>query len=300
MSFKPRLRLFPLAGILLALGFGFLCREARAWRQGPPPDRVGACGFAPTCREAGCHNSYPIGSATLVWDFIQESPNPGPLPPAYVPGGTYGFRLQLSDSDVDAVIWGFELAALTDCPVWETAGNMVPSNPNRVRTFQGERNILFLSHSCTCPGEEPSCCGYQPEGIPVENGWSFLWTAPERGSGEVRFYFSINAANRNREPTGDRIVLGTVSLPEETCTDPLVRDLRVQSSRDCDGGQPGIDLLWAQAAGDIVRKTFDLADLSLDRSQWMDAGGACQPEDAGVQLVFYSVARTCDLGGEAH
>ena len=78
----------------------------------PLPDRVGACGFGDSCRAAGCHISYPIGSTTLTWELIQESPVPGPLPSAYVPGETYGLRLQLSDTAVDALAWGFELAPL--------------------------------------------------------------------------------------------------------------------------------------------------------------------------------------------
>src|SRR5688572_30163968 len=102
-------------GLALAIALAATCL---AYRQAPPLDRVGACGAYPTCRDTGCHITFPEGSPTLRWELRLDAPD-APLPIAYVPGRSYPMRLLVDDTaSVEAVIWGFELAALLDCDVF--------------------------------------------------------------------------------------------------------------------------------------------------------------------------------------
>lgn len=48
--------------------------------------------------------------------------------------------------------------------------------------------------------------------------WSFDWTAPEAGSGEVVFYGAFNLANNNGGSSGDDIILSTLAISESSST----------------------------------------------------------------------------------
>lgn len=300
----PRPRLSPdraLRALLAAvpvLAVGLVTGRSFAWRQGPPPDRVGACSFGPTCRDAGCHSL--VGSPTLTWDLHLEGA-PGALPSPYVPGATYDLRLDVRDTG-PAVIWGFELAPIFDCPLPNKAGDMVAVDPGRVRgPFPGDRDVMFLSHACTCPIEDPACCGYVPELVAGENGWSFRWTAPPRGTGQVAFDLAINAANWDGTPAGDVITVGEALLDEEPCPPPI-DDLRVRLE-ECDPLEPSVrkvGLTWTPAGlpgQEVVRTTADRLELAAARETWALAGGSCLDTD-GAPLRFYSVAPRCDQGSE--
>jgi hypothetical protein len=284
------------SAVLLALAG----RDVRAYRPGPPPDRVGACGFGLTCRDGGCHSTFSEGSTTLTHDVRIEAPAPGPLPPAYVPGRAYDLRLELRDTDPVALVWGFELATLLEClPGPRMAGALEALEPGRTRVFPGADAITFLSHRCTCGTEDPSCCGYVPPSIPGEIGWTFRWTAPSRGSGPVTFAFAVNAANWDGTPIGDRISRAEVTWPEEACPDVVV-DLRVRVA-GCDPTQPGVphvELTWTPTGtADVIRTTTDVSALALPREQWDLLPSSCT-DLRPAPLTFYSVAGTCELGDE--
>ncbi|HDS06022.1 MAG TPA: T9SS type A sorting domain-containing protein [Bacteroides sp.] len=46
--------------------------------------------------------------------------------------------------------------------------------------------------------------------------WTFDWTAPVSGSGEVTFYAAFNLANGNGSSSGDTIILSTLTVNEST------------------------------------------------------------------------------------
>lgn len=48
--------------------------------------------------------------------------------------------------------------------------------------------------------------------------WTFDWTAPEAGSGEVVFYGAFNVSNGNGSTSGDQIKLSTLSVNENAST----------------------------------------------------------------------------------
>lgn len=291
---------FALATVGLVLGLG--AGHPAAWLEGPPTDRVGACGFGPTCRESGCHSTFPVGSMTLTWDLRVEAPAPGPMPSFYLPDQAYDLRLEVTDASPEAAIWGFQLSTLAACPIPVPGGRLEILEPDRTRVDVGDFDLQYLAHDCTgCPAtQEPWCCGFVPPLVPDGNAWTFRWTAPARGSGPVDFALAFNAANWDGTPDFDRISLGELRLEEEPCPPP-VTDLRV-SLTDCDPGAPGERralLQWTPAgAGDqLIRELDDRALLGTPPTSWPAAADACRPLD-GRLLVFYSVAGTCELGSE--
>lgn len=298
---RSRLRVSVLAALTVAAGGLLAGRSLLAWREGPPPARVGACGFGPTCRDAGCHSTFPVSDTPRIWDLHVELPAPEPLPPSYVPGRDYDLRLDIRDADTLPSVWGFQLAVLLDCPVPRSAGTIVPAHPSRT-SLQESGGVTYLQHSCLCPSEDASCCGYVPEAVPGENGWSFRWTAPPRGSGQAIFTFAVNAANWDATPQDDRIYVAEVFMEEEACPPP-VADLRARKAA-CEPTAPGearVELSWTDVGAfgpSVVRACTDRATLAAARQTW-PAGTACMPVD-GARVTYYSVATACELGSEAH
>lgn len=286
----------------MALGLvvaALLAVPGLGYREGPLPDRVGACGFGPTCREAGCHAEFLIGSSTLTWSLAREPA--APLPTAYVPESVYSLRLDVRDTDPAASVWGFELAPIASwisCAPPLGGGDVQPVDPARVRRIE-DQGIPYLTHSCLCPSEVASCCGYVPETAPGEIGWSFTWTAPPRGSGDVTFAMAFNAANWDGTPTGDRISLAETTIPEEACP-PRVADLAVRLAA-CEPGAPGerrVELSWtAGGTAAFVRATTDRGLLPAGAASWTLAPSACLPID-GAPVTYFSVADDCALGSE--
>ena len=263
--------------------------------------RTFACGIGPTCRDANCHATYLVGSTTLAWSLHVEEPAPAPLPARYVPRRDYGLRLDVTDTDPAAVAWGFEISPLVNCPFERSAGTMVPADPNRARLVADVTGTEYLTHSCLCPSQDPTCCGFAPEGTPGANGWTFTWTAPPRGTGQVVFTFAINAVNWDGTPQFDRVSLGEVAVDEEPCP-PALADLRV-TKETCDPGQPGVVRLRLASSSpmafgpDVVRSTSDPALLPASRDGWTLESASCLAMP-GASLVFYSVAPSCEEGGE--
>ena len=282
-----------LAGVLLAAS---MAAPSLAYREGPLPDRVSACGFGPNCADAGCHAEFPVGSTTLSVSLTEE---PGSaLPLAYVPGRVYRLRLDVVDTDPASAIFGFELAPLIGCPTPTGGGDVQPVDFGRTRRIE-DLGIPYLTHSCLCPTEDPTCCGYVPDSVAGSNGWSFDWTAPPRGSGDVTFAMAINAANWSATPLGDRISLAEAMIPEEACP-PLIADLALRVAT-CDPGfptTPRVELTWTSSgAAASIRATTDRSALAAGAMTWPLAASSCLPID-GAPITYYSVAEACALGDE--
>jgi len=60
--------------------------------------------------------------------------------------------------------------------------------------------------------------------------WTFEWTAPASGSGEVIFYGAFNIANSNGSSSGDTIMLSTLSINESTTGVADISDSRKRIS----------------------------------------------------------------------
>lgn len=284
---------FVVATLLLA---GVATTELSARREAAPPNRVGLCGFGDTCRAPECHATFPPQSPTLTWDMTRSSP-PGPAPQVYLPGEVFDLRLDVSDAE--ATFLGFELAAVVGCPFAVDGGALEVLEPGRTTLVDEGRGITYLTHSCTC-GDLFDCCGFVPA-VPFsgDNGWSFRWTAPRRGSGPVTFHVAFNSANGDGDPGFDRITTATLVVDEEPCSSPLdqpVADLRVTRA-DCGSGQ--LELTWTArtAAAPFVRATDDATLLEAGPAAWSLLPDACV-EDTGARVSFFSVAEACDLGGE--
>lgn len=155
----------------------------------PPVARTDSPGDgAANCSE--CHG----GSIT------RSSPNLSVtnLPSVFVPGQKYSISVTLSAG----TRFGFEATAEK------------VSNGAKVGTWEaGINNQIII----------PSWVGHSDANT-VTNSWTFAWTAPAAGTGDIRFYVAGLAANNNNSSSGDALHLRSW-LINEVAGPPAIGEL---------------------------------------------------------------------------
>lgn len=168
--------------------------SAGAFSTGPFDGLTGAPGEG-NC--TACHATFPVNSGSGAVDLN--------LPAAYEPGTTYDVSVTLSDPD--AVRWGFELTVLA---VADTtfAGSLAPLDGSTQVSTGGAFGRTYVKQTLagTLSGQTGS------------GTWTFAWTAPAAGTGDLAFHVAGNAANGNGFSSGDRIYTSAVDLAEAAGT----------------------------------------------------------------------------------
>lgn len=157
--------------------------------QQPPLVRTGAPGET-SCASSGCHASVATQNSPFVMIDI------GGGLTTYQAGQTYQITVTNSDSGSK---YGFEMVALdnTNSSVGTFIGNA--AQHTNVST-SSSNNRMYVRH-------------FNAQATPV---YTFQWTAPSSGVGQITFYVASNAANGNGMGTGDKIHLKTAVLDFST------------------------------------------------------------------------------------
>lgn len=114
-------------------------------------------------------------------------------PETYTPGETYTISVQVNDEEQSR--FGFQAIALN--PSNDESGMLVTGTGTKIFSQQG---VEYIEHS-------------------LDNStgsFSFEWTAPQSGEGEVTFYVAGNAANGNNSTSGDHIYTETLAIADGT------------------------------------------------------------------------------------
>ena len=144
-----------------------------------------------TCASSNCHSGgsfEPEGNITVLDAEGNEID-------AFIPGETYDLTLSISTSQ-SASFYGFQMVAL------DKENNAV----NNWSELGDNMQLVTLASRDYLEHNEPS----------ESNEFTTKWTAPEVGSEEVTFYFSVNAVNGNGGRTGDSGSNSNFVLPEFT------------------------------------------------------------------------------------
>ncbi len=175
--------LFTVAGLFILLTSELM------YSTGSPGGKTGSPGDGgTTCTQ--CHG----GTATPQDGWITSTiPVEG-----YEPGQTYSITATGTHDGV--VKFGFELTA-EDMNADKT-GALIVTNASQNQLVNGNNSITH------------SAGGTAPSGN--TKSWTFDWTAPAEGTGDVTFYGAFNAANGNGNNQGDVIYTSTLSVPEAT------------------------------------------------------------------------------------
>jgi hypothetical protein len=168
-----------------ALGFSF----------GPPAGSTNAPGES-NCTT--CHGSFPLnsGSGTLLLSGLPED---------YEPDAVYDLTVTLSDPEAQR--WGFQLTMLAADGT--STGQITVDDSGTQTSTSGDRTYLKQNQQGTAPGTTGA------------KSWTFQWTAPAPGVGEVTLHVAGNAADNDGGTAGDRIYADFFSSAETTAVPAL-------------------------------------------------------------------------------
>lgn len=151
---------------------------------------VGIFSIASSSGQSQALAGSPISGGSTCTGCHAGTVNSGPgtielngLPAEYMPGTTYSLTLAVTGESSSRL--GFQTVVLDGSN--NEAGSFTNLSTN-VGTFTNS-GATFLEHT------SPSSTG----------SWTFDWTAPAAGTGEVTFYTAINATNGNFVTTGDNV-----------------------------------------------------------------------------------------------
>lgn len=164
--------------------------NAHSYPEGAPSGAAGApADNNKTCAQGGCHP----GTATPIFNVItSDVPATG-----YEPGATYTVTATITDPGL--VRYGFEITP-QDLN-GNVLGTMALSDPSKTKfTASNNKYITHKSNGTMFPGHTAS--------------WSFNWTAPAAGTGDVTFYGAFDFSNNNGSTSGDVIHTSTLTVSE--------------------------------------------------------------------------------------
>jgi hypothetical protein len=169
------------------LFFFILLTSEIEYGTGSPGGKSGSPGDGgSTCTE--CHG----GTASPQNGWITTSiPDDG-----YTPGETYTITATGTHNGV--VKFGFEATA--ENTAGTKIGTLTITNSTETKLVNSNKAVTHKSAGTTPTGNTKS--------------WSFNWTAPAAGTGNVGFYAAFNAANGNGNSTGDVIYKSSLTIPE--------------------------------------------------------------------------------------
>lgn len=184
-AFTLSLSIIAISGIILLQSYssGPAANNTRA--TGAPGDGVNTC--------VTCHNSGgPFGTINIDVEVEDGQGNPVT---EYIPDATYKMTVTVNNSSGDPHGYGFQMVCL------KTDGNVnVPgwSNPSDNAQLESSGGRNYVEH----------------HEISETNVFTVDWTAPDAGTGTVKFYVGGNAVNGNGQNTGDRAALASLEMDE--------------------------------------------------------------------------------------
>ena len=170
----------------IAVVFALLTSETEN-SGGTPGAKTGSPGDGGnTCTQ--CHTGTAITQTGWITSNIPVE--------GYTPGQTY--TITASGTHNGVVKFGFEATAENNAAA--KVGTFVITNSTETKLANNNKSVTHKSAGTTPTGNSKS--------------WSFDWTAPAAGTGNVGFYAAFNAANGNGNTSGDVIYTTMLSVLE--------------------------------------------------------------------------------------
>ena len=191
-----------LAAATLLLGPVCLTAE----ENGAPTRRTG--GNFPeekSCADAMCHSNLNSGPGSVAI-FLNGTPVEEVTD--YAPNAVFDVVVRIAEASRER--WGFQMTARSEDGCLQ-AGEF---------SVEDEGQVQISRNSATPEGCGGSTIEFPTHVFPITGEdmgeFSFRWTAPEAGFGQVRFAAAGNAANGNRMNTGDNIYTTEAAVAEGT------------------------------------------------------------------------------------
>jgi len=157
------------------------------YSSGSPGGKTGSPGDGSNCTE--CHTGTPQSASSWITTNIPAS--------GYTPGETYTITASGTHSGVNK--FGFETTA--EALGGAKKGTFIITDAAQTKFTNSNKAVTHTSGGTTPSGNSKS--------------WTFDWTAPAAGTGNVTFFGAFNAANGNGNTGGDVIYLSSTTVSEE-------------------------------------------------------------------------------------
>lgn len=144
-----------------------------------------------TCATSGCHSGTASAKDGMITADVPTS--------GYIPGNVYTITVSITKAGNSK--WGFE------CSPQDASGTRIGT---LAITNSTETKLVGSSTYVTHKTAGNSGSG--------SKSWSFHWTAPSAGTGDVPFYASVMAANNNGGTSGDLVYFDTYYVAEDVST----------------------------------------------------------------------------------
>jgi hypothetical protein len=169
--------------VLIVFGNG---NQAHSHGNGALPGYTGSIADGQTC--TSCHGGAPL---TNEIGLISSSvPVTG-----YVPNTTYTITATITRAGHTK--FGFEVSPQN------AAGNLQGTLINTSTETKLVGTGKYVTHTSSGTA-----------GVSGSKSWSFNWTSPAQGTGNVTFYGAFNITNSNSATSGDSITTSTLIIPE--------------------------------------------------------------------------------------
>lgn len=208
--------------LLVALVVFTAPREAHTFSGGAPANRSGAPGES-TCATSNCHGSFELNSGTGSVAIA--------APEGFAPGDAVEFSVSVDNTTPPAgdLVNGFQVSVKDDAG--DDVGSFEIVNPIMTRFASG--SDAHVTHTTT--------------GSTMDE-WQVRWIAPDPAPASVTIYAAGNAANGNRNSSGDFIYTTSVQLVNF-----------IVSIEDDAPNLVQLDALWPNPTADRATLAFTLA-----------------------------------------
>ena len=164
--------------------------SAGANSSGSPSAKTGSPGDGGNC--TSCHSGSATTQAGLITSNI---PGTG-----YIAGQTYTITGSITTNGITK--FGFQISPQTTGGT--LLGSMTVTNSTNTQLTNSGKYITHKSVGTSFPSGTAT--------------WSFDWTAPTTGTGDVTFYGAFNSTNNNNNFFGDATTLSTLTVSENLTT----------------------------------------------------------------------------------
>ncbi len=189
---KKKLLTLTLTVSFITIFVGSVYNNAHTDPTGAPSARTGSPGDGGnTCAISGCHTSFAVTTKSNI--ISSDIPVDG-----YTPGVKYTITAK-STSTPDRNTFGLQISPQSTTGI--KRGTMSLINAIQTQMTGGSKWFTHTQLGITGTGGQKT--------------WSFFWTAPAAGTGEVTFYGCFNNANGDGSANGDSIIKTTYTVQEK-------------------------------------------------------------------------------------
>ncbi|MEZ5173212.1 MAG: choice-of-anchor V domain-containing protein [Bacteroidia bacterium] len=158
--------------------------------SGADPGCTGSPGDSnKTCAQSNCHS----GSASARDGMISSDVPAG----GYIPGETYLITVSITQAGISK--WGFQASPQNTSG--GLLGSISVSESTRTKLVGSNKYITHKTVGTT--------------GSTGSSSWTFNWTAPAAGTGDVTMYAAVMASNNNNSSSGDQIFTDDLLMQED-------------------------------------------------------------------------------------